>query len=59
MFGRNSDKELEKQARRWFRKKRWWVVVVILGTMLYQNVTVGNLDVKIREAVDEIKSMLP
>ena len=30
------------EARSWFRKKRWWIVLMVAGIAMYQNFSNGG-----------------
>lgn len=51
MFGRKTE------TRRWFRKKRWWVVLIIAGVAVYQNYQSGNTT--LQEQVNSLLELLP
>jgi len=47
LFGRN------RSSRRWFKKKRWWLVLFIVGLNAYRNYAPDNAALQ-----DQINSLI-
>ena len=45
------------ESRKWFRKKRWWVALIVAGIAIYQNYQSGNTS--LQEQINSLLDLLP